>query len=51
MCIRDSTEGGHAVEIEGREGLVAVELGSFDEGWVEVTGGSISPGDQVAVPS
>ena len=45
------TEGGHAVEIEGREGLVAVELGSFDEGWVEVTGGSISPGDQVAVPS
>lgn len=43
-------EGGHAIDIEGR-GLVAVDLGVFDEGWVEVTNGIISPGEQVIVPS
>ena len=43
-------EGGHAIEIDGR-GLVAVELGVFDEGWVEVTNGAIGPGEQVIVPS
>ncbi len=43
-------EGGHAVEVDGR-GLVAVELGAFDEGWVEVVNGSIDPGDALVVPS
>lgn len=44
------SDGGHAVEIEGR-GLVGVELGSFDEGWVELVDGAVSPGDSIAVPS
>lgn len=42
-------EGGHAVEIEGR-GLAGVELGAFDEGWVEIVGGTIEAGDTVIVP-
>jgi len=43
-------EGGHGVEVEGR-GLIAVELGSFDDGWVEITNGSISPGETLLVAS
>lgn len=43
-------EGGHAVEVEGR-GLIAVELGGFDDGWVEVTDGAIEPGTTLIVPA
>lgn len=43
-------EGGHAVEVEGR-GLVAVELGGFDDGWVEISNGAIDPGEVVVVPA
>lgn len=43
-------EGGHAVEVDGR-GLIAVELGAFDEGWVEVLDGSIEPGESLVVPA
>jgi hypothetical protein len=44
-------EGGYAVErvSGGRSELVAVELGAFADGWVEVTG-DIAEGDQVEVP-
>lgn len=42
-------EGGHAVEVEGR-GLIAVDLGVFDEGWVEVTNDAIEPGELLVVP-
>lgn len=42
-------EGGHAIEIDG-QGLVAVDLGAFDEGWVEITNGAIDPGDVLVVP-
>lgn len=44
------SDGGHAVDVEGR-GLVGVELGRFDDGWVELTDGAVSPGDPVAVPT
>ena len=43
-------EGGYAAEIDGR-GLVAVELGAFDEGWVEVRNGSVQPGELLVVPA
>ena len=43
-------EGGHAVEIQG-VGLVAVELGAFDDGWVQVTNGAVAPGDVLLAPS
>ena len=43
-------EGGHAVDVEGR-GLVAVELGTFDDGWVEVTNGAVAPGEALVVPA
>ncbi|MFT7474871.1 MAG: peptidoglycan hydrolase-like protein with peptidoglycan-binding domain [Verrucomicrobiales bacterium] len=43
-------EGGHAIEVDGR-GLVAVELGTFDEGWVEITNGAVNPGDTVLAPA
>lgn len=43
-------EGGHAVDVEGR-GLVAVELGAFDEGWVEVLNGSVESGETLVVPA
>ena len=45
-------EGGYAVELvtgAGRSDLVAVELGAFADGWVEVTG-DIAEGDEVEVP-
>ena len=45
-------EGGYAVEKVGSDGtgeLVAVELGAFADGWVEVTG-EVAEGDQVEVP-
>ena len=41
-------EGGHAVEVDGR-GLVGVELGTFDDGWVEITSGNIEAGEAVVV--
>ena len=43
-------EGGHAVEVDGR-GLVGVELGSFDDGWVEILDGTIDAGESVVVPT
>jgi Putative peptidoglycan binding domain len=45
-------EGGYAVEkvtSGGRTELVAVEIGAFADGWVEVTG-DVAEGDDVAVP-
>ena len=47
-------EGGYAVERvgtgpDGASELVAVELGAFADGWVEVTG-DVAEGDQVEVP-
>ena len=44
-------EGGYAVEIVDGSGtrLVAVELGAYADSWVEITAGSIEPGDEVVV--
>ena len=45
-------EGGYAVELahdDGTTSLVAVELGAFADGWVEVTG-DVAEGDEVVVP-
>lgn len=47
------SEGGFAVEVVAADGgtnLVSVELGAFDDGYVEVTDGNLSPGDNVVVP-
>lgn len=47
-------EGGFAVERSNADGsteLVAVELGTFDDGVVEVVSGDLAPGDLVVVPS
>jgi multidrug efflux pump subunit AcrA (membrane-fusion protein) len=46
-------EGGFAVEVVGDDGttsLVGIELGTFDEGMVEVLSGDLTPGDKVVVP-
>ena len=46
-------EGGFAVEVvadDGSTGLVGVELGAFDEGYVQVIDGDVAPGDEVVVP-
>ena len=46
-------EGGFAVEVvnaDGTTGLVAVEIGAFDDGYVEVTEGDISVGAEIVVP-
>ena len=43
-------EGGHAIEVEGR-GLLGVDLGAFDDGWVEIVDGTIVAGESVVVPS
>ena len=46
-------EGGYAVErvtAAGASELVAVELGAFADGWVEISG-DLAEGDQVVVPS
>jgi peptidoglycan hydrolase-like protein with peptidoglycan-binding domain len=45
-------EGGYAVEISQGSStrLVAVELGSFDDGLVEIVSGDIAAGDEVVVP-
>ncbi len=46
-------EGGFAVEkvlSDGSTQLVAVELGAFDDGIVEVTAGDVTPGDEIVVP-
>ena len=48
------SEGGFAVEKVGPGGepsLVGVELGTFDDGVVEVTDGDLVAGDEVVVPS
>jgi peptidoglycan hydrolase-like protein with peptidoglycan-binding domain len=47
-------EGGYAVEKvadNGTSSLVGVELGIFQDGWVEVRGDGLDEGDAVAVPS
>lgn len=47
-------EGGFAVEVRDADGstrLVGVELGTFDDGVVEVIDGSLEPGVEVVVPS
>ncbi len=46
-------EGGFAVEKSDGAGtteLVGVEIGSFDDGLVELTSGDVSPGDLIVVP-
>lgn len=46
-------EGGFAVEIDdgtGAASLVAVEIGSFDDGIVEIIAGDVAAGDLVVVP-
>ncbi|HEY7071866.1 MAG TPA: peptidoglycan-binding protein [Acidimicrobiales bacterium] len=45
-------EGGYAVErvVPGGTELVAVELGAFADGWVQVTG-DVADGDEVVVPA
>lgn len=44
-------EGGYAVEIVEASGtrLVAVELGAYADSWVEITVGSVEPGDELIV--
>ena len=47
-------EGGYAVEVQAQDGqtrLVGVELGIFQDGWVEVRAEGLQEGDQVVVPS
>ena len=46
-------EGGYAVErvADGTSTLVGVELGIFQDGWVEVRADGLDEGDAVAVPS
>ncbi len=46
-------EGGYAVEVphdDGTRSLVAVEVGFFADGMVEIAGGALEAGDQVLVP-
>jgi hypothetical protein len=45
-------EGGYAVErvVPGGSELVAVEIGAFADGWVQVTG-DVADGDEVVVPA
>lgn len=46
-------EGGFAVELandDGSTSLVGIEIGAFDDGYVEVTSGNISPGAEIVVP-
>ncbi|MDX2378616.1 MAG: peptidoglycan-binding domain-containing protein [Acidimicrobiia bacterium] len=48
------SEGGFAVEVRtaaGANQLVAIELGTFDDGVVEISSGDITVGDEVVVPS
>lgn len=43
-------EGGHGIDFEdGRR--VAVELGAFDDGWVEITNGAVQAGDTILAPA
>jgi hypothetical protein len=48
-------EGGYAIEVPGAGGspgrLVAVEVGTYADGWVGVTGEGIEPGAEVVVPA
>jgi len=43
-------DGGHAIEVVDR-GLVGVELGAFDDGWVEITNDAIAVGEELVVPT
>ncbi len=46
-------EGGFAVQkatVSGDMELVGVEIGTFDDGLVQITAGDLVPGDQVVVP-
>ena len=43
-------EGGHAVEVDDR-GLIGVEIGAFDDGWVEIQDGALEAGEAVVVPT
>ena len=46
-------EGGYALEVGGGDGtrLVPVEVGTYADGWVGVTGDGIEPGVEVVVPA
>ena len=47
-------EGGYAVEVQAADGsrhYVGVELGLFQDGWVEITGSGLEPGQKVVVAS
>jgi peptidoglycan hydrolase-like protein with peptidoglycan-binding domain len=47
-------EGGYAVEVQAADGsrhYVGVELGLFQDGWVEITGSGIEAGQKVVVAS
>lgn len=44
-------EGGQAVELADRHRLVAVKVGVFADGWVEVSGAGISEGTKVVAPT
>ncbi len=45
-------EGGFGVEkvVDGGVRLIGIELGTFDDGMVEVVAGDLGPGDEVVVP-
>jgi hypothetical protein len=45
------SEGGYAVQIAGGDSLVAVEIGMFAKGLVEVTGDGLRPGTKVVTTS
>jgi peptidoglycan hydrolase-like protein with peptidoglycan-binding domain len=47
-------EGGFAVEVQNPDGttrLVGIDVGTYDDGLVEVINGELAPGDLVVVPS
>ena len=44
------TEGGQALRLAERNRLVAVEIGVFADGWVEISGDGIKEGLKVVVP-
>ena len=45
------TEGGQAVRLAQGDRLVAVNVGVFSDGWVEITGDEIAEGTMVVVPA
>ena len=46
------SEGGYGLEVQrnGSTQLIGIEIGSFDDGLVEITAGDLVAGDQVVVP-